>query len=216
MPELRVLKEDKRIQYLRSKDDRIRWLIDVIGEISYYKTDDYFAFLVDEIVGQMLSNTVARSMRVKLHERCDNHVSPDSILNLSEEAFRSIGLSKSKVQYIRNLAVLRKNGKVDLEGLELLSDDEVIKCLIGIKGIGQWTAKMFLLFALDRADVLPYEDKAFLQSYKWLYNTTDVHPLKVKQNCDKWSPYTSLAVRYMYRALDGGYTKTVVYEERNE
>ena len=198
---------DDRITYLKEKDKKLGSIIELVGEISYWKPDDFFVFLVDEIAGQMLSNQVAHSLRNRLHDFCGDLFTPETLLRISEEELRSIGLARSKAQYIHNLALLVKNGTVRLDKLAQLDDDAVIEYLTSIKGIGPWTAKMFLLFALDRPDILPYEDKAFLQAYKWLYNTTDVNVESVKRTCCKWKPYSSLAVRYMYRALDGGFTK---------
>lgn len=86
-------------------------------------------------------------------------------------------------------------------------DEEVIKELTTIRGIGKWTAKMYLLFVLDRQDILPIEDGAFLQSYKWLYKTDDISRTSIEKKCKKWKPYSSIATRYLYRALDIGMTK---------
>lgn len=94
-----------------------------------------------------------------------------------------------------------------LSDLAQLSDIEVIKKLTKYRGIGNWTAKMYLIFVLDRQDILPYEDGAFLQAYKWLYKTDDISPKSVEKKCRKWKPYSSVAARYMYRALYLGLTK---------
>lgn len=116
---------------------------------------------------------------------------------------RSIGLSNSKATYIHNFT----EANIDFNELKKLPDDEIRKELTKIRGIGNWTAKMFLIFDLDKQDVLPFEDGAFLQSYAWLYKTQDLSPTAVKAKCKKWSPYSSIAARYMYRALDMGLTK---------
>lgn len=91
--------------------------------------------------------------------------------------------------------------------MSTLNDADVIKQLTPIKGIGQWTAKMYLIFVLNREDILPIEDVAFLQSYKWLYKTNDVSKESIQKKCRKWKPYSSIAARYMYRALDIGLIK---------
>lgn len=88
-----------------------------------------------------------------------------------------------------------------------MSDQEIIRELTSIKGIGIWTAKMYLIFVLDRPNVLPYEDGAFLQAYRWAYKTDNLSPDAIKKKCKKWSPYSSIAARYLYRALDTGLTK---------
>lgn len=88
-----------------------------------------------------------------------------------------------------------------------LPDVEVIKKLTALRGLGPWSAKMYLIFVLNRLDVLPYEDGAFLQAYKWLYATEDVKPPSIIKRCETWKPYSSLAARYLYRALDSGLTR---------
>ena len=110
-------------------------------------------------------------------------------------------------KYIQNVTKAVLSGNLDFSELEQLSDAEVMKKLTSIQGIGNWTAKMYLLFVLNRPNVLPYEDGAFLQSYRWMYKTTECSPIAVKNKCKKWSPYSSIASRYLYRALDQGLTK---------
>lgn len=96
-----------------------------------------------------------------------------------------------------------------------MTDDEIIKRLTSLKGIGPWTAKMYLIFILDRQDVLPYEDGAFLQAYRWLYKTDDVSVDSVEKRCKKWKPYSSVAARFMYRALDYGFAKNEFHLFKN-
>ena len=91
--------------------------------------------------------------------------------------------------------------------LSTLPDEKILEQLTALRGIGMWTAKMYLIFVLDRPDVLPYEDGAFLQVYRWLYQTDDNAPKGIQQQCQGWHPYSSLAARYMYRALDMGLLK---------
>ena len=83
----------------------------------------------------------------------------------------------------------------------------MIRILTSVHGIGTWTAKMYLMFVLNRQDVLPFEDVAFLQGYGWAYKTDDFSPAAVQKKCKKWKPYSSIAARYMYKALDRGLTK---------
>lgn len=87
------------------------------------------------------------------------------------------------------------------------TDAAALKELINLHSIGTWTAKMYLIFILDRQDILPFEDIAFLQSYKWLYKTEDVSKASIEKKCKKWKPYSSVAAKFIYRALDMGFTK---------
>ncbi|HAF60020.1 MAG TPA: DNA-3-methyladenine glycosylase 2 family protein, partial [Clostridiales bacterium UBA9856] len=144
----------------------------------------------------------------RLEALCNGNVAPNTISKLTDEQIRSTGTSNAKVGYIRNITNAIITGTLDFENLRQLSDKEVISSLTKIRGIGNWTAKMYLMFVLNRQDILPYEDGAFLQSYRWLYKTEDCSPSSIKAKCKKWTPYSSVAARYLYRALDLGLTKT--------
>lgn len=88
-----------------------------------------------------------------------------------------------------------------------MNDSDVFKYLTSFKGIGKWTTNMYLIFVLNRMDILPTNDAAFLQSYEWLYKTTDRSDTSIRSKFKKWKPYSSIASRYLYRALDLGLTK---------
>lgn len=196
------------IQYLSKRDRRLAKAISMIGPITYQPYDDSYSFLVHEIIEQMLSTKVSRKMFERLSILCDDEITPAKVSQLTDEQIRDIGISRSKVSYIRNLTNAIVNGKLQLENLEELPDKAITESLCSIRGIGPWTAKMYLIFVLDRQDVLPLEDFAFLQGYKWLYKTEDVSRKSVEKRCQKWKPYASIAARYMYKALDMGFTKS--------
>ena len=206
------------IEHLKKRDYRLSKVIERIGSLDYSAYNNHqnsFLFLVREIVGQMISSSVKKVIWRRFGELCNNTITPSTVAELSLEQLRSIGLSKSKSSYILNLAKLVSNNEIDFKKMETMSDDEVIKVLTSIKGIGNWTAKMYLLFFLQREDILPYEDGAFLQAYKWLYNTKVIKPESIVRRCKKWKPYTSVGARYMYRALDTGLTKIPIKDFLN-
>ena len=198
------------IPYLKSRDERLAKVIEHIGALklsTYNHSNDSFLFLTREIVGQMISASVKKVILSRLEGLFHTNITAEAISELTIEQLRNIGLSKAKSEYILNLAQIAIREEIDFNGLAELPDDKVLETLMSIKGIGSWTAKMYLLFFLQREDVLPYEDGAFLQAYKWLYNTTVIKPESIKRKCKRWKPYTSIGARYMYRALDIGLTK---------
>lgn len=207
MEHLIISIDDERVKYLKKRDSKLSLVIDYIGSVKYSYCNDYFKFLVGEIVGQMLSNKVSYIIEKRLISLCNDNVSPEKIIELSIDRLRSIGLSYAKSNYLHNLSNAVLKNEINLIELNSLSDNDIIKNLTKIKGIGKWTTKMFLIFALQRENVLPFEDGAFLQSYKWLYNTKDVRPKSIQQQCECWNPYSSIAARYLYMALDSGLTK---------
>lgn len=199
--------ETEAIKYLCQKDKRLAKVISSIGPISYQPYEDGYAFLVHEIIEQMLSVKAGAKIYERLETLCEGNITPDIINSLSDEEIRSIGTSSAKVSYIRSLTQAINSGTLDFQSLPSMADSEVMKELTSVKGIGKWTAKMYLIFVLDRQDILPTEDVAFLQAYQWLYKTEDRNPENIQIKCKKWKPYSSIAARYLYRALDGGFTK---------
>lgn len=196
------------IQYLCSKDKRLAKVIDMVGPISYEtKEKNPYDFLIHEIIEQMLSVKASAKIYERLISLCNGKVTPELINELTNEQIKSIGTSKSKVSYIRSITNEVISGKLNFEEINALSDDEIYKILLAFRGIGNWTAKMYLIFVLNRQDILPSEDAAFLQSYKWLYKTNDLSKKSIEKKCKKWKPYSSIAARYLYRALDMGLTK---------
>lgn len=202
------------IEHLLSVDSRLKRVIESVGdlEISNHNSTDAFLFLVREIVGQMISASVKKVIYQRLLDLCVNNITPDTLTNHTVEQLHEIGLSNAKSNYILNLAHLVSDNAIDFDYINSLNDEEAIKELINIKGIGRWTAKMYLIFFLQRENVLPYEDGAFLQAYKWLYNTQTITPESISRKCRKWKPYQSIGARYMYQALDRGLTKIPINE----
>lgn len=203
-----ISQKDEAVLLLMNKDKRLAKLISYIGDIECNVHSDSYAFIISEIVGQMLSNKVAKVINSRLLDLCDGTISIDKVSRLSFEQLKTIGLSKAKCEYIIEFSKAVNEGTLNLSGLHLLPDDKVIYELTRIRGIGTWTAKMYLLFVLQRSDVLPIEDVAFLQGYKWLYGTDDVSKDSVIKKCKKWKPYSSIAARYFYRAVDTGLIKS--------
>lgn len=196
---------DARVIYLRQMDPVLCRIIDLIGEIYCDIHDDPEQFIIQTIVGQMLSNTVASKINKRIYELCRGKCNANAIRKISREQLRATGISYQKVDYIKSFADQMSANPNFLKALEQMDDETIIKELISIKGIGTWTAKMYLLFMLQREDVVPYEDGAFIQAFKWAYGTQKVQDiLKIAQ---RWHPYASTAARYLYYVLDSGYTK---------
>lgn len=199
--------DSESIRHLCKKDKRLARVISSIGPISYLPYVDGYAFLVHEIIEQMLSIKAGAKIYARLEDLCVGNITASTINSLSDEQIQSIGTSAAKVSYIRSLTQAIDSGTLNLAELPKRDDKEIIKALTSVKGIGNWTAKMYLIFVLDRQDVLPTEDVAFLQAYEWLYKTTNRSPATIISKCQKWKPYSSIAARYLYRALDLGLTK---------
>jgi DNA-3-methyladenine glycosylase II len=203
--------QTESVRCLANKDKRLAKVMRMVGPITYETHDDPFPFLVHEIIEQMLSVKAGAKIYGRLEEMCNGKITPEAIHNLSVEQIRGIGTSSAKARYIHATTDVILEESIRFSDLEKMSDEDVTKILTELPGIGIWTAKMYLIFVLDRQDVLPFEDVAFLQSYQWLYKTEDRSPEAVKKKCKKWRPYSSIAARYLYRVLDSGITKVTFH-----
>lgn len=205
---IKLTADTPSVRYLCGKDKRLAKVFHMIGPISYEThADDPFPFLIHEIIEQMLSIKAGIKIYGRLETLCGGRVTPSSIAGLSADEIRSIGTSMRKAQNIKGAAEAVMDGRIDFSRFPDMTDDEVLQELTSLPGIGTWTAKMYLIFILDRQDILPYEDVSFLQGYKWAYKTKDVSKEAVMKKCRKWKPCSSIAARYLYRARDLGLTK---------
>ena len=178
-----------------------------MGPLTYQLHSDPYAFMVNTIMGQMLSNKVAGVLQERLLNVCDGNVTPAYINSLGYEKIHDIGISKQKATYIMRLTNEILSGSFDFSIIESLDDSTAVAELTQLPGIWNWSAKMYLIFVLNRMNILPYEDGAFIQSYKWLYKSNLVDKESIIKKCKKWSPYSSIAARYLYRCLDQGLTR---------
>lgn len=192
---------EEAVSILKKKDKKLAWLMERVGPLSHTDLKDDFLFFIEQVIGQMLSIRVADVMTGRLAALCRGEITASTICSLSIDELKKIGISLRKAECIRQIAFMVENGSLNFGKLKELSDAEIIKSLTAIKGIGNWTAKMYL-YKIDRPDVLPYEDATFLAAYKWLYRTRNVKPEAVRQRCRKWSPYSSIAAMYLYAAFD--------------
>lgn len=209
MPNIVTLDMDTpSVQYLCEKDKRLAKVIRMVGPIQYVPHDeDPYCFLIHSVIEQMLSIKAGQRIYDRLESLCGGKVTPENILPLPASLIRSTGTSNAKAGYIHNITEAVTDGTLDLDALEDMTDKEAMKALTGVRGIGNWTAKMYLMFVLDRQDILPVEDGAFLQVYRWMYKTEDCRGEEVSKRCRKWKPYSTVASRFCYEALDTGLTK---------
>ncbi len=196
------------VLHLKKRDRRLAAVIDAIGAIECREHPDAFAFIAKEIVEQMLSIRAADCIRGRIAAMAGGGFTPGALLRLTPDDLRAAGMSRNKAGYLLGFASAVADGTLDLGALPSLSDEEVVKRLTSLRGIGAWTAKMYLLFVLGRDDVLPHEDAAFMQSFRWLCGLKAPSLQTVISRCRKWKPYSSVAARYLYRALDTGMTKS--------
>jgi DNA-3-methyladenine glycosylase II len=194
---------EKGVAYLRKSDPVIKRLIDKYGTCLLKPSENYFQDLVSTIISQQLSMKAYLTIEKRLYDRLKNKVTPDRILSLPDEDFRSCGLSGSKTKYIKNVAEFSKEKPWFFKNLNKLTDDEITVELLSIKGIGYWSVQMFLIFNLCRLDVFPINDGGIRRTMQNLYKikgeNADSRLLKI---ADKWGKYKTIATWYLWRSLD--------------
>jgi DNA-3-methyladenine glycosylase II len=168
-------------------------------------TGSHFFSLMRAIVYQQLSGKAASTIFDRFLKLFPNEdPTPDRLLALTDEQLRSVGLSRQKSAYLRDLAAKVHSGALPLDDVDAMSDAAIIDYLVQVKGIGRWTAQMFLMFKLGRADVLPDLDLGIQNAIKRAYRKRKVAPKDVLRIGAKWSPYSSIACWYLWRSLDNG------------
>jgi DNA-3-methyladenine glycosylase II len=195
---------------LRAADPVLRGAIDqvgldAIGDARAGRPDDHYGALVRSIVGQQLSTRAARAIYGRLTERFGGRTpTPEEVLADDPDALRAAaGLSRAKVGFLRSLAEHVIDGSLELERLDQLSDEDVITELIAVKGLGVWTAHMFLMFHLQRPDVLAVGDLGIRRAVMTLYGLPALPaPAELETIADPWRPHRTLACRFLWRSLD--------------
>lgn len=204
--EAKVISLDSEpVTHLHERDWRLAHLIDRLGPIEYYVSESGFANLAHSIIEQMLSTKVAATMDRRLRDLCGGELAPEPLAALSVEEIRSIGVSQRKAENLHNLALTVTED--DLTALADVSDEEARAWLVAIPGVGVWTADMFMIFQLERPDVLPLSDLSFRRAFEWLYGASVEDESVQTVVCDLWRPWRSYAARYLYQALNEGLTK---------
>ncbi len=192
------------LAHLSAADPVMRHLITSIGPFGLKPMRNRFRTLVRSIVSQQISTKAAASILAKLEAmvEADGGLSPESILRLSVAKMRKVGLSPQKQTYLHDLAEHVHQRKVRLDRLGRLPDEEVIAELIQVKGIGRWTAQMFLIFTLARADVFPHDDLGVRAAIKRFYGLEELPDKETAHRiAESWRPYATVGSWYCWRSL---------------
>jgi DNA-3-methyladenine glycosylase II len=193
----------RAITHLKSADPILAAVIERVGPYRITYRDPEFATLARAIVFQQLSTKAATTIFNRFLELCGGAITPQAVQQLTVGEMRRAGLSKQKIGYIRDLAEHAASGAVDFTALPAMSDEEVIAALTSIKGIGVWTAHMFLMFSLRRPNVLPVGDFGVRTAIKRLYRKRKLpNPKDIERLARGWHPYCSVASWYLWRSLD--------------
>ncbi len=193
----------KAVNHLKKADPVLRAIIERVGPCRMEFALPEFCSLAEAIVYQQLNGRAAVTIFNRFAALAGDPVTPQGILKLSDEQLRGVGLSKQKSAYLKDLAAKAASGLLDFTRLHKLTDEEVIQHLTQVKGVGVWTAHMFLMFSLQRPNVLPTGDYGVQVAMRKHYKKRKLpKPKDMEKIAKAWEPYRSVACWYMWRSLD--------------
>jgi len=196
------------IRHLKRVDPTLARVIEAVGpcRLQLRTEGTHYQALTRSIIFQQLSGKAAGTILSRFNALFpENTPTPEAVMTLSDETLRSVGLSRQKIAYLRDLSSKVIAGELPLDRVHEMEDDDLIAHLVQVKGIGRWTAQMFLMFRLGRRDVLPELDLGIQNAIRRAYRKRKrPTPKDVKKIGAKWSPHASVACWYLWRSLDNG------------
>ncbi len=188
--------------YLSNKDKVLKKLIQTYSNEYLNLNSNYFHSLINSIIGQQISVSAADSMKTKFF-KLKRNITPQTVSKLRTIDLRKCGLSRQKILYIRNISNFFLQNKKFIKNINKSSEEEIYNNLIEIKGVGNWTIHMFLMFSYGSSNIFPTGDLGFLKAISKLYKVQlPISERKLKLLYKKWSPYSSQATWYLWRSLD--------------
>ena len=188
--------------YLSNKDKVLKKLIQTYKNEYLNLNSNYFHSLINSIIGQQISVSAADSMKTKFF-KLKRNITPQTVSKLPTIDLRKCGLSRQKILYIRNISKFFLQNKKFIKNINKSSEEEIYNNLIEIKGVGNWTIHMFLMFSYGSSNIFPTGDLGFLKAISKLYKVQlPISERKLKLLYKKWSPYSSQATWYLWRSLD--------------
>lgn len=207
---IKLSADSEAVRKLSSADRKLAALIEQIGDLDIVLRNDYVASVIRAIVGQQLSVKAARTIWHRVEELCGT-LSPEALIALDDEELRAAGLSRGKITYVRDFCKKVLSGEIDFATLCSREDACVIETLTRVKGIGQWTAEMFLIFSLGRPDILSVKDAGLQRAIQWLYGLEQIPTAEEMMKLgEMWKPHRSAASLYLWEALNRGLDKTAI------
>lgn len=188
--------------YLKSRDERLGEVIDRVGLIEREADSDLFSSVIHHIIGQQISTkaqaTIWERMRRGLGE-----ITPGTLLSTGEAKLQSFGITFRKADYLLDFARKIQDGSFDLDAVQHMSDEDAVRALSSLKGIGVWTAEMILLFCLQRPDIFSYDDLAIQRGLRMVYHHRKITRPLFEKYRRRFSPYCSVASLYLWAAAGG-------------
>lgn len=201
---------DEEIEYLKSKDKILGGVIEKIGHIERVTDTDLFSSVVHHIIGQQISTKAQETIWQRLKDEL-GEVNAENIYKTDISRLQSLGMSFRKAEYIKDFADKVHSGSFNLQDILEMSDEEAIKALVSLKGIGVWTAEMILLFCLQRPDIFSFDDLAIQRGLRMVYHHRKIDRKLFEKYRRRFSPYCSVASLYLWAVSGGAITEMKDY-----
>ena len=188
--------------YLSKNDKVLKSIIDSYPKDYLFINDNYFHCLINSIIGQQISVAAASSIKKRFYLLHKN-ITPTNIMKINNKSFKKIGLLKQKILYIKNISIFFLENKNFIKNINKYNENEIKNKLILIKGIGNWTVDMFLIFGLGQSNIFPKGDLGFIKAISTAYKKKiPISEKKLNKLYNKWKPYNTIATWYLWRSLD--------------
>ena len=206
---------EAELAYLRQRNKRLGKVIDRIGHIDRTVDTDLFSSVVHHIIGQQISTKAQATIWQRMQDTLGT-VNAESVLSADIPALQSLGMTFRKAEYITDFAQKVHTGAFDLNAVEHMSDDEAIRALSSLKGIGVWTAEMILLFCMQRPDIFSYDDLAIQRGLRMVYHHRKIDRTLFEKYRRRFHPYCSVASLYLWAVSGGAIPEMKDYKPKNE
>ena len=186
---------------LLRRDPALATIIDIVGDYKLKKRNHHFSVLVESIISQQLATNAAKAIFKRFKELYPKFPTASEILSTRNSRLRAVGLSGMKIEYLKDLARHVEEGRLDMRSVSKMSDEDAITHLTQVKGIGRWTAEMFLIFSLGRQDVFPVDDLGLRKGVQMLFSLPEIpKPKEVEKLGEKWKPYRTIVTWYLWKS----------------
>lgn len=205
---------ERELSYLRQKDKRLGAVIDRIGHIDRAVDPDLFSSVVHHIIGQQISTKAQATIWQRIHDTLGS-INAETILKAGVPALQALGMTFRKAEYITDFAEKVHTGAFDLNAVECMNDEDAIRALSSLKGIGVWTAEMILLFCMQRPDIFSYDDLAIRRGLRMVYHHREIDRERFERYRRRFSPYGSVASLYLWAVAGGAIPEMQDYKPKN-
>ena len=205
---------ERELSYLRQKDKRLGAVIDRIGQIDRAVDPNLFSSVVHHIIGQQISTKAQATIWQRIHDTLGS-INAETILNAGVPALQALGMTFRKAEYITDFAEKIHTGAFRLDEVARMNDEDAIRALSSLKGIGVWTAEMILLFCMQRPDIFSYDDLAIRRGLRMVYHHREIDRERFERYRRRFSPYGSVASLYLWAVAGGAIPEMQDYKPKN-